>query len=317
MQVCPGGDAFQSGHGRPGRNTPDARVARLAADTDGVLSIRQLRACGLDADAVALRVRDGRLHRLHRGVYAVGHPGITLHGRFRAAVLARRDGAALSHFAAAAFWGFLRWDERRIEITIVGPGSRSIAGLRVHSARALAERDVWHRDGIRVTSPARTLLDLAAILPAKALRAIVRRAQAQRVVSLRQIHELLDRSNGHRGATRLRAVIADGPAPTRTELEDAVLDLLDKGGIERPEVNAPLRFGTTTIIPDYLWRKKRLAIEADSVTWHDHKLTREHDADKQAQLEAAGYRVLRITHHQATRDPQQTLARVRAALAAQ
>ena len=82
--------------------------------------------------------------------------------------------------------------------------------------------------------------------------------------------------------------IADGPAPTRSDLEDLVLDLLDRGGIERPEVNAPLRFGGITIIPDFLWRDRRLAIEADSRRWHEHTLTREHDADKQAILEADG-----------------------------
>ena len=110
-------------------------------------------------------------------------------------------------------------------------------------------------------------------------------------------------------------VAGDGPAPIRTDLEDLLLDLLDGAGIERPEVNAPLRFGTQTIVPDFLWRTRQVAIEADSVTWQEHKLTREHDADKQAQLEAAGLRVLRITWHQITRSPRQTLSRIRAALA--
>ena len=290
------------------------RVARLAAERDGVLSLAQLRACGLDGGAVARRVAEGRLHRVHRGVYAVGHAGLTLRGRFRAAVLACREGAALSHFAAAVFWGFLAWEERRIEVTIVGSGGRRIDGVRVHRSRALDERDVLRRHGLRVTSPARTLLDLAAVLPEKALRSIVRRAQAQHAVSIRQILELLDRSPGHHGAARLRAVIADGPAPTRSELEDLLLDLLEEGGIVRPEINAPLRLDGRTIVPDYLWRSQRVAIEADSVTWHDHKLTREHDADKQALLEAAGYRVLRITWARITGSPRQTLARVRAAL---
>jgi hypothetical protein len=279
-----------------------------------VLSIGQVRACGLDGDAIAVRVGQGRLHRLYRGVYAVGHPGLTLRGRFRAAVLACGEKAVLSHFAAAAFWGFWTWEERLIDVTIAS-GTRDIDGILPHRSRAL-ERDVLVRHALRVTTPARTLLDLAAILPAKALRRIVRRAQAQGAVSIRQIAELLDRSNGHHGAAKLRAVIADGPAPTRSELEDLLLDLLDAAGIERPEINAPLRFGTQTIIPDYLWRTQHVAIEADSVAWHDHKLTREHDADKQAQLEAAGLRVLRITWQQITRNPRQTLARVRAALGA-
>ena len=228
-----------------------------------MLSIAQLRACGLDGHGVAL-------------------------------------------------WGFWTWEERRIDVTVPG-GARDIDGIRVHRSRTL-ERDVQVRQGIRVTTPARTLLDLAAVLPEKGLRRVVRRAQAQHEVSIRQILELLARSNGHRGASKLRAVIADGPAPTRSALEDLLLDLLDQAGIARPEINPPLRFGTQTIVPDYLWRAHRVAIEADSVTWHDHKLTREHDADKQAQLEAAGLRVLRITWAQITRSPQQTLARIRAAL---
>jgi hypothetical protein len=287
-------------------------VARVASECDGVLSIHQLRACGLDDHAIARRVRDGRLHRLYRGVYAVGHIGLTLRGRFRAAVLACGERAVLSHFAAAAFWGFWTWDARLIDVTI-GSGTRDIDGIRVHRSRTL-ERDVFVRHGIRVTSPARTLLDLAAVLPERSLRRMARRAQAQRAVTIREIHELLARANGHHGAERLRAVIADGPAPTRSDLEDLLLDLLDKAKIQRPEINAPLRFEDETITPDYLWRAQRVAIEADSVTWHEHKLTREHDADKQARLEAAGLRVLRITWRQITRSPQQTLARIRAAL---
>ena len=292
---------------------PDTRVSRAAADRDGVLSTYELRACGLDDHAIARRVRDGRLHRLYRGVYAVGHRGLTLRGRFRAAVLACGEQAVLSHFAAAVFWGFWRFDERGVIDVTIGSGTRDIDGIRVHRSRTL-ERDVWVRHGIRVTSPARTLLDLAAVLPEKTLRRMARRAQAQRAVSIESILELLGRANGHHGAERLRAVIADGPAPTRSDLEDILLDLLDGAKIERPEINAPLRFGGETITPDYLWRAQRVAIEADSVTWHDHKLTREHDADKQAQLEAAGLRVLRITYRQITRSPQQTLARIRAAL---
>ena len=293
---------------------PDARVARLAAERDGVLSIAQLRECGLDGDAIASRVRAGGLHRVHRGVYAVGHPGLTVRGRFRAAVLACREGAVLSHFAAAALWGFLEWANRLPDVTILGDGGRRIPGVRVHRSRSLDERDVRRHHGIRVTTPARTLLDLAAVLPERALRRAVRRAQAEKLVTIPQILELLDRANGHRGAARLRAAVADGPAPTRSELEDVLLDLLDDGGIPRPQINAPLRFGAVTIIPDYLWREQRLAIEADGAAWHDHKLTREHDADKQALLEAAGYRVLRITWSQTVAQPQQTLARIRAAL---
>ena len=93
-----------------------------------------------------------------------------------------------------------------------------------------------------------------------------------------------------------------------------LLDLLEGAGLPRPEVNAPLRLDGETIIPDFIWRDRSVAVEADSVTWHDHKLTREHDAHKQAVLEARGWRVVRVTRRQVLRSPRQTLARIRAAL---
>jgi hypothetical protein len=185
----------------------------------------------------------------------------------------------------------------------------------VHRARSLHWRDVTRRNGIPVTSPERTLLDLAVVLSPQQLRSAARRAQAAHDVNIRQLLEAVKRSNGHPGTGALRAVVADGPAATRSKLEDLVLDLVDAGGIERPECNVALRFGAITIIPDCVWRERRVAIEADSVRWHEHKLTREHDADKQAILEANGWRVLRIDYQQALRRPQQTLARIRAALA--
>ena len=182
-------------------------------------------------------------------------------------------------------------------------GARRIDGVHVHRSRSLTRRDVRWRDGIPVTSPARTLLDLATVLPERALRRAARQAQALKLVTIRELREITERCNGHHGAAKLRAVVADGPAPTRSPLEDVLLDLLDGAGIQRPEINAPLRLGGETIIPDFLWRDRRLAIEADSVTWHDHKLTRENDARKQAILEAHGWRVLRITHDQAQAPP--------------
>ena len=99
------------------------------------------------------------------------------------------------------------------------------------------------------------------MLSSQALRTATRRAQAEHQVSVPALLRCIERSNGHHGTGALRAVIADGPAPTRSKLENLLLDLLDGAGIERPEVNAPLRFGTTRIVPDYLWRERRVAVE--------------------------------------------------------
>lgn len=296
---------------------PDVLVAQVAAEQNGVVSLAQLRACGVSSDGVTTRVRNGHLHRVYRGVYAVGHVAVPARGRLRAAVLACGDSAILSHFAAAGFWGLVDFEDRSPQVSVAGSAGRRIPGVRVHRRRSLAACDVWTRDGMQVTSPARTLLDIAADLNARGLRRTVRRAQAESRVNVGQLVDVLSRANGQRGAAALRAVLADGPSPTRSELEDVVLDLIDRATGERPEVNAVLHLdGERPIRPDFLWRRLRLVIEADGAAWHDDKLTRENDAERQAILEAHGYRVLRITWEQAVRHPHQTLARIRAALAA-
>jgi hypothetical protein len=295
---------------------PDVLVALRAAEQEGQITTPQLRAYGLDSHAVLRRVRSGWLHPMYRGVYAVGHAGVKREGRFMAAVLACGDRAWLSWFAAGVHMEFMAWEEGPPHVTVVGTKARRVEGIVVHRARSLHWRDTYRFKGIPVTSPARTLLDLATVLAPADLRTAARRAQALHRVSVRDLLEVVTRSNGHPGVGALRTVIADGPAATRNTYEDLVLDLLDSSDIERPEVNAPLHLNGITIIPDYLWRARNLAIEADSERWHEHKLVREHDADKQAILEAHGWRVLRIDYQQVVRRPEQTLARIRAALAA-
>ncbi len=146
-------------HGRP-----DVRVAAKAGAEWGVLSLDELRACGLSRDAVAVRVARGSLHPLHRGVYAVGHRGLPLEGRFLAAVKACGPDAVLSHFSAAALLGFVSWDGRHPEVTVLREGTRVHRGIRVHRTRVLDPPDVARYRGIAITSPARTLVDLASAL---------------------------------------------------------------------------------------------------------------------------------------------------------
>jgi len=288
-------------------------VARRAAHAWGVLSLDELRACGLSRDAVAVRVRAGRLHPRHRGVYAVGHANPPLEGRFLAAVKACGTGAVLSHRSAAALWGFVAWEERYPEVTVVGTVTRVHPGIRVHRTTAWHRDDVTRHLGLPVTSPPRTLLDLASVMDSRPLRRAVREAQSRRRVNVPQLVDLLARIGPRRGTRALRRIVATGPAPTRSELEDAVLDLILRGGLERPDVNVALVLGGRRVIPDLRWPHRHLVVEADGAAWHDSRLAREHDAERQALLEAHGERVLRVTWRQAVAAPAQTLSRIRAA----
>jgi hypothetical protein len=144
-----------------------------------------------------------------------------------------------------------------------------------------------------VTTPLRTLLDLAAILPARQLRRAVRQALALRLVSHRELLQRVDAAGSRRGVRALRAILAGGPAPTRSELEDVVLDLILRGGLPMPDVNVPLVLDGRRVIPDFRWPDRQLVIEADGAAWHDDPLARDDDAERQALLEAHGERVLR------------------------
>ena len=222
-------------------------------------------------------------------------------------------GALLGFYAAGAHWEIVEWDGRYPEVTVFGQGTRVHTGIRVHRTQLLHPRDRRHHRGIPVTSPARTLVDLASLLDYRRLRRAVRQAQANRLVSLPQISETMNRLGTRRGVRNLRRILAAGPAPTRSELEDVVLDLILSGGLKHPEVNVPLDLDGRRVIPDFRWPEQQLVVEADSAQWHEGKLAKEDDAERQALLEAQGERVLRVTWDQAIAKPIQTLERFRAA----
>jgi very-short-patch-repair endonuclease/predicted transcriptional regulator of viral defense system len=282
------------------------RVARTAGRQHGCIRTDQLAACGLDHAAIARRVAKGHLHRVHYGVYAVGHAALTLDARFMAAVLAGGPRAVLSHWAACALAGLIRSDDRRpIDVTV--PTSRARPGIRFHRARALDPRDTTRIRGIPTTTPARAILEIAPRLTDTRLKRLVRQAQAEKLANTRRFAATIARANGHRATTRLAALIEKGPAPTRSSHEDIVLDLILNAGFEHPHVNQQLP--GSTYVPDLRWPAQRLILEVDS-PWHDGRLAQELDATRQADLEAAGERVLRTTLQQATTNPSQLLARI-------
>jgi very-short-patch-repair endonuclease len=283
---------------RPIPDTPDSLAATLAAEQWGVLDNAELRACGLSRDAVMHRRHKGILHLLYPTVYAWGHAGITPRGRFLAAVKACGPYAALSHWSDLYVWSLLPWDEdREPHVTIYQQGTRKIPGIQIHRTRRPFE--IVRFDGIPTMTPARALADLSSMMPFKQHRRAVREGMARKRITTKALLQ----------EPKLRHYLADGYVPTRSELEDAVLDLLDAGGFQRPDVNKPLG----RIIPDFRWPEQKLVIEADSVEWHDNPLTRQDDARKQAALEALGERVLRVTWAQTIKHAKQTDARIQEA----
>lgn len=291
----------------------DRRVAEIAGDAWGIVTVAELRTCGLTDNAIASRRRRGWLHRLHPGVYAVGHPNPTWEGRLLAAVRACGPAAVLSHHSAAELWGFLDREERSPQVTVAGGSTRRHAGIRVHRTLSLGPSERRRELGVPVTSPARTLLDLAPVLPPKGIRAAVRRAHGLRLLALRQIGELLEQHPRRRGCAVLRRVISSGAAPTQSELESEVLDLILSAGLTHPVVNEPLELAGTRVIPDFRWPESRLVVEADGAAWHEGTLARAADAERQALLEAHGHTVVRVSWRQAMLEPEATRERVRAA----
>jgi hypothetical protein len=292
---------------------PDARVAALAARQWGVVSVADLRACGLSDDAIATRVRNAGLHALHRSVYAVGHVHLPTEGLFLAAVKTCEPAGVLSHFSAAAAWGIVEWDHRLPEVTVVRSRTPRHRNMVAHRTVRLDPADVRTWKGMPVTSPARTVIDLAPRLSGKRLRRAVRQGQSLGLLTIEELLDALRRCPRRNGIRKLLRIIASGPAPTRSVLEDVVLDVMLAGGLEHPDVNVPVVIDGRRVIPDFRWPRSRLVVEADGAAWHDHKLAREDDAERQALLEAHGERVVRVTWDQAVARPAETLARLRAA----
>ncbi len=218
----------------------DERIARLAAAQHGVVAARQLHALGLGPRGVAHRVAAGRLHRLHRGVFAVGHRALPRWGHDLAAVLACGPGAVLSHASAAALLGLRTSAATRADVTVPGRGGRrSRPGLRVHRA-GLPGDEVATVDGIPCTTVARTVVDLAARLDDRGLERVLDQAEVLRVLDLAALRASLDRHPNRPGSGRLRGLVASwfpDAVPTRSVLEDRALAAIAACGLPRPVVN--------------------------------------------------------------------------------
>jgi very-short-patch-repair endonuclease len=287
----------------------DVLIGRVAARQHGVVSRGQLAQLGLGRGQIAHRVRHGILHPIHRGVYVWGTPTSSLLARAHAAALACGAGAVISHDAAGALWGICPPPTGMLDVTIARRRVR-IDGLRTHEARMVVVPEVRSIEGIPVTSPAQTLLDVAPRIAPHDLAAAVEFAQVKRLVTQRQLQAMIARSPRRAGVSALRA-LTEERAFTRSEAERRLLALLSAARLPRPELNATAEGYEV----DVLWRRHRVVLEFDSYAFHATRAAFERDRRRTAALQRGRYIVLRTTWRELTGESHALVARAAEALA--
>lgn len=287
----------------------DAAIAAIATRQHGLITSRQLTSAGLSRQAISDRVKAGRLHRVRRGVYAVGHKVLSPTAYRLAAVLTVGDSALAGHTTAAAIWDIRQSTTSTHHIT-VPDARRDRAGIRVHH-RPIHADDRALRDGVPVTSLARTLVDLGDVVPAIQVRNAFVRAEQLRLIDMRAIDAALARSSDRRRGPRILRELLRGYDPrwelTRSRLELAMLDLLAGENVPEPEVNAWIH---DRFMADFLWRQPRLIVETDGAQTHDTATARRADARRDRSLTSLGYRVLWVRSSDLSSQPEAVAERV-------
>ncbi len=289
------------------------RIATIATKQRGRVSRRQLLAAGITDNVIVGLVRRLVIFPLHPGVYAVGHLAPLALGDETAALLALPDDAALSQYSGAQLWGMLAPGARdgRIHIVVGHASSKRLPGVRIHRSRTLTPTDIRIRNGLPVTSPARTLLDLTEALTERELELAYDRALVASIVTADDVERVLRNADGRRGKRLLRDLLDRhrGPAVTRSQAEERFLDLIRRARLPEPIVNARVHGYEV----DFLW-PGRLIVEIDGFRFHSTRRAFEHDHRKDAVLRGAGLPVLRFTWHQLTAEPVAVVALVAQAL---
>ena len=293
----------------------DQKIASIAGIQRGRVSRRQLLAAGISPGVIARLVRRQMIFRLHSGVYAVGHLAPIELGREVAALLAVGEGALLSHHSAAALWGLepAAAGDRLVHVLVSREPRRNLRGVKVHRTRVLGPQDVRMREGLPVTSPARTLLDIAGLVTDRQLERALDQARVERLLRTAELEELMARGFGLPGRRALAALVAHqaGSALTRSEAEERFLDLIRRAQLPAPEVNTRVHGYEV----DFLWRAQRLVVEIDGFRFHSTRRAFEGDRRKDATLKAAGLATMRVTWDQIEHEPLAVTARLGQALA--
>jgi very-short-patch-repair endonuclease len=290
----------------------DRAIAQLADAQHGVVARRQLVALGVTPTMIVERMRAGRLLRLHRGVYAVGHRRLRREGWWLAAVLAVGDRAVLSHRDAAALHGIRQLSNSGV-VDVTTPGEAAIPRIRIHHARRLDPADITVVHDIPTTTVARTLVDLAGVVPKDHLARALTEAERLGVLDVDAVEAARGRIRGRRGRgdAALSAALAEhralGAQLTRSSLEARFLQLVRSAGLPRPSMNATIHGYEV----DAFWPDRRVIVELDGWAFHHTRRAFQRDRTKANALMLRGYAVLRYTHHDVTRRPERVAGELR------
>jgi predicted transcriptional regulator of viral defense system len=267
-------------------------LAEAARRQWGAVTRAQLAAAGLGDSGVRDWVRSGRIRRLHRGVYAYGHDRLRREGYWLAAVLACGPGAVLSHRSAAALWGIRPSESAIVDVTVPSRAGRiRRKGVRVHRSGRLTVEEVTEKDGIPVTTVARTLLDEADNLDTQALRRAITEAEYRHLYDHTALIAVVESNPGRRTKKLMTAATEGRLHRTRSPLEDRFLRFTDRYGVEDPECNVQLEGYEV----DFLWRRVGLAIELDGLDAHGTREAVRRDRRKDRALWRVGVRAMRLT----------------------
>jgi very-short-patch-repair endonuclease len=283
----------------------ERRIAHLASTQHGVVTRRQLLVCGLTSSTIARWIDRGRLHRVHRGVFSVGHAALSSEARWIAGVLAVGDGAALGGRAGGLLWQISRFDTD--VVTIVAPRHvRGLPELDVHSLRALRAQDMTVRSGIAALRVPLLLLSLTRDLTTWQLANVLHEAAFRRVLERDALDALIDDRRRHRGMAVLRRALEfhdAGSAGTMSALEDEFLRIIIAARLPVPEVNVIVPTPGGRYRVDFLWRRRRLCIETDGRASHERTATALDDELRDEHLRSAGQRVERFTARAVFHEP--------------
>lgn len=273
----------------------------LARRQHDVIARRQLLDVGFSAKAIKHRVSNGRLHPIHPGVYAVGRPSLTQHGRWMAAVLACGDGAVLSHSSAAVLWRIGFEQRNLIEVSLPSPSRRRRPGLRIHRRPSLnVEWDTSTRHAIPVTAPVQTLIDLALRLDRRGIERAINEADKYDLVHPPELREALDQRQSEPGVARLRHILDRRTFRlTKEELERLFLPLARKAGLPVPLTGE----WVNDFEVDFYWPELGVVVETDGLRYHRTPAEQARDRLRDQAHTAAGLTQLRFTHEQVRYEP--------------